>query len=376
MEAAQRQANEKAEMPELANKETASPPDMQERTSFSSESSTESNDNDEIENGPRENPIMESATKTSTGSPVHSIFSTKMKRYIIFMVACGGFFSPLSANIYFPAINVLGEELHATNEMILLTITSYMIFQGLAPTLMGDLADMAGRRPAYIIGFVIYLGANIGLALQDNYAALFILRCLQSTGSSGTIALGSGVVADISTASERGRYLGWATFGIMLAPAIGPILGGVLSQFLGWRAIFWFLTILAGVYMVPLIITFPETSRNVVGNGSIPARGWNMSLLGYLAFRKAEKEEASNGLGRTRSQEDWRLAQAELARKRKLRFPNPLSSLKIIREKDNAMVLFYNSLVYTAFYCITASLPTQFREIYGFNELEIGLCFL
>jgi MFS family permease len=66
-----------------------------------------------------------------------------------------------------------------------------MIFQGLAPTVFGDLADMAGRRPAYIIAFTIYLGANIGLALQNSYAALFILRCIQSTGSSGAIAWAS-----------------------------------------------------------------------------------------------------------------------------------------------------------------------------------------
>jgi MFS family permease len=67
---------------------------------------------------------------------------------------------------------------------------------------------MAGRRPAYILAFIIYLGANIGLALQDNYAGLFLLRCLQSTGSSGAIALGYGVVADVSTSSERGTYIG------------------------------------------------------------------------------------------------------------------------------------------------------------------------
>ena len=82
------------------------------------------------------------------------------------------------------------------------------MFQGLSPTIFGDLADMAGRRPAYIIAFIIYAGANVGLALQDSYAALFILRCLQSTGSSGAIALGYGVVADMSTSAERGSYMG------------------------------------------------------------------------------------------------------------------------------------------------------------------------
>jgi MFS family permease len=94
-----------------------------------------------------------------------------------------------------------------TTELINLTITSYMIFQALAPTFFGGLADTMGRRPVYILLFIIYLGANIGLALQRSFAALLILRMLQSTGSSGVIALANGVVADIAHAGERGLYM-------------------------------------------------------------------------------------------------------------------------------------------------------------------------
>lgn len=133
-------------------------------------------------------------------------------------VTWAAFISPTSANIYFPALNPLEVDLNVSPTLINLTLTSYMIFQGLAPTVFGDLADMAGRRPAYIIAFIVYLGANIGLALQNSYAALFILRCMQSTGSSGAIALGFGVVADISTSSERGSYMGIVGAGTMMGP--------------------------------------------------------------------------------------------------------------------------------------------------------------
>lgn len=103
---------------------------------------------------------------------------------------------------------------------------------------------------------------------------------MQSSGSSGTIALGTGVVADIATAAERGVYMGWAISGPMvpvthatyeaqilkhmqIAPAVGPVLGGVLAQFLGWRWIFWILVICASAFLVPFLISFPETGRNV-----------------------------------------------------------------------------------------------------------------
>jgi multidrug resistance protein len=306
--------------------------------------------------------------------PVYSAFSKRQKKYIVFMVTCAAFISPTSANIYFPALNPLAQELDVSNTLINLTLTSYMIFQGLSPTIFGDLADMAGRRPAYILAFIIYLGANIGLALQNSYAALFLLRCLQSAGSSGAIALGMGVVADVATSSERGSYMGIVGAGTMLGPALGPVIGGLLSQYLGWRAIFWFLVVIAAVWLIPFILTVPETGRNVVGNGSVPPQGWNMSLLDWQRFRKASKSDST--LTRTETSEGRRLAQAELAKKRKLRFPNPLKTVHIIMEKDVGVVLLYNALIYTAFYDVIASIPNLFLEIYGFNDLQIGLCYI
>lgn len=165
--------------------------------------------------------------------------------------------------------------------------------------------------------------------------------------------------------------MGYVTSGPMVAPAIAPIIGGLLSEFLGWRAIFWFLVIMAGIYMIPLILVFPETGRNVVGNGSIPPQGWNMSLLSYLKVRKAQKSQDPQ-LSRVVSRDE----QQALARKRKLRIPNPLATLKVIGQKDAGLLLFYNSLIYTAFYTVISSAPYVFEEIYGFNDLQIGLSFI
>lgn len=214
-----------------------------------------------------------------TVHPPYSIFTVNQKRGIVMMVGAAALLSPLSANIYFPAIPTLARQNHVSIEDINLTVTSYMIFQGLAPTILGDLADMAGRRPAYLLAFVIYLGANIGLALQHSYSALIALRYLQSSGSSGTVALANGVAADIAAPAERGMFMGMALAGPMVGPAIGPVLGGVLSKGLGGRSIFWFLTIAAGVCFAAFSILFPETGRNIVGNSSIPPQHWNMSLM-------------------------------------------------------------------------------------------------
>ncbi|TIA34283.1 MFS general substrate transporter [Aureobasidium pullulans] len=311
--------------------------------------------------------------EASIAEPPYTVFTSSQKRFIVLLTACAGFFSAVSANIYFPALNSLTKDFNVSSTQINLTLTTYMIFQGIAPTIMGDLADMAGRRPAYFVCFVIYIGACIGIALCQDYASLLILRCLQATGCAATIALGSGVVADIATSAERGTFMGYVTSGPMVAPALGPVLGGILAQFLGWRSIFWFLVILSACYLVPFLIAFPETGRNVVGNGSIKPQSWNRSLINYLHERKVAKAPA---LTRTVTRESIRLEEARLAKARKLRIPNPLKTLKIVFEKDTGLLLLYNSLVYTAFYDVTASMPYLFGMIYNYNDLQIGLCFI
>ena len=67
------------------------------------------------------------ATRVSTAGPVHSVFSRNQKRFIVFMAAWGGFFSAVSASIYFPALNSLAADLKVSNSLINLTITSYMV---------------------------------------------------------------------------------------------------------------------------------------------------------------------------------------------------------------------------------------------------------
>ena len=250
--------------------------------------------------------------------------------------------------------------------MILNVLTLFQIMQGLAPAFIGGLSDDSGRRPAYFLCFVIYIAANIGLALQYNYPALMVLRCVQSAGSSGTVALTNAVVADLVTSSERGLYIAWTSMVPQLAPSLGPIIGGLLSHFLGWQAIFWFLAIVAFVVFIPFILYFPETCRKIVGDGSIPPLKWNRSLLNGIYEKKAAREGKTIDYAK----------RDELARTRKLRFPNPFETVHIVFRKEAGFALAYNGLVCASFYATTALVPSQFATIYGFNALQISLCFI
>ncbi|KAJ5698836.1 hypothetical protein N7462_000841 [Penicillium macrosclerotiorum] len=293
----------------------------------------------------------------------YSAFTKTQKRLIVATAALAATFSPLSANIYFPALNSIAKDLNVSPSQINLTITTYMIFQGLAPTFTGSFADQAGRRPAYIFCFAIYISGNICLALQHWFSVLLLLRAVQSCGSSGTVALASAVTADIVTAAERGTYMGLASLSNILAPSLGPIAGGLLSQYLGWQAIFWFLAILSSVFFIPWLLFFPETCRNVVGDGSIPPGGWNRSLM--------------NCLGSSRSCPDVRRENFILQRSdRRFSVPSPWSSLKLIFQLPVGVVLLVNGLVFGSYYAITAGIPAHFATTYHLNDLQVGLCYI
>ncbi|KAJ5384134.1 hypothetical protein N7517_002045 [Penicillium concentricum] len=294
--------------------------------------------------------------------PVYSVLPTGEKAFVIMAGSFAALISPLSSSIYLPALPSLASDMKVSVSLINLTITTYLIFQGLAPSFIGSFSDIHGRRPAYIIAFVIYLGANIGLALQNNFAALIILRCLQSSGSSGTIVLGTAVVSDLSTRAERGKYIGYAGIGIALGPTLGPVIGGLLDHFLGWRSIFWFLVILSGVCFVVILFVFPETCRAVVGNGSVPPASWNRPLW-TLFVRKSRfhNEQATP---------DHSTIQ-ELKQR-----PNPFSALLIATQKEMGLVLLYGCFLYAGYMTVLSTLSTELEGRFGFNSIQIGLCYL
>ncbi|KAJ8119974.1 hypothetical protein ONZ43_g3198 [Nemania bipapillata] len=197
--------------------------------------------------------------RPAVAGPKYSIFTVNEKRALVFAAAAGAFFSPLSAQIYFPALDTLSRDLHVSVTEVNLTVTTYMIVQAIAPMFVGSLADSAGRRPAYILCFIIYIAAcgvykilsrlcylgllvyytlAIGCALAPNYGALLALRAVQSAGSSSTVSLCQAVVSDVVTSAERGSYVAFTSVPIILAPSVGPVIGGLISQYLGWRWIF------------------------------------------------------------------------------------------------------------------------------------------
>lgn len=285
----------------------------------------------------------------------YSVFTTTEKWCIVAMVSYAAWFSTLSSFIYYPAMHLLSKTLSVSVDKINLTVTSYMAVATVAPTLVGDAADILGRRPIYVITLSLYLGANIAIALSKSYSALLGLRVLQALAISGTFSIAYGVVTDVASPAERGSFVSAVSFAITIAPSIGPILGGGLAYAAGWTWIFWFLCIAAGLCLSIIAFLLPETSRNIVGNGSIkPLKLLRLPIPTLMRHWEESDDVASH---------KWRM-------------PNPLKSLTILARTDNAIVILACSFLYVIYTCINTSLSILFIDIYRLNQWQAGLIYL
>ncbi|KIJ66317.1 hypothetical protein HYDPIDRAFT_86715 [Hydnomerulius pinastri MD-312] len=299
--------------------------------------------------------VLELETSQEVPEKPYSIYTDSEKWFIVAMAALAALFSPLTANIYFPAIPTIATAFNKSIELINLTVTVYMVLQGVSPMFWGTFADRIGRRPVFLACLSVLSLACIGLALvpTSDYWLLMLLRCVQAAGSASTVALGAGVIGDIATRAERGGFFGLFSLGPQVGPAVGPVIGGALADTLGWRWIFWFLCIASAACSVFMLIFLPETLRQRVGDGSIIPPLLYRPLIPLV------------GVGR----------KDPAAKKPDLR---PLSNpLLLFTHLDVINLLVFNAILYSVFYAVNTTISTLFQTTYPFlTETDIGLCFL
>ncbi|KAF2149193.1 MFS multidrug transporter [Myriangium duriaei CBS 260.36] len=313
------------------------------------------------ESQPEQSPAQSTSTFAPT-SPPYTIFDSRQRAVIVTIVSFAATFSGFASNIYFPVLPNLAENFNVSIELINLTVTAYLIFQALAPSLWGPISDVKGRRVAYCCTFLVFLGACIGLALSRNYATLVVLRCLQSTGSASTIAIGAGVIGDITTRDNRGGYMGIFQAGLLTPVAIGPVIGGGLAGALGWRAIFWFLAIYCAAFLAFLIVALPETLRSIIGNGSLTTSSNPLVSFPLNLYQKTTR------VG-TKATEQY----TEPAAKKSIDFLGPF---RVLIMKDAAPLIIFVAVHYAVWQMSITAMSTLFNSRYGLSETQIGLTFI
>ncbi|RMJ09295.1 hypothetical protein CDV36_011076 [Fusarium kuroshium] len=278
--------------------------------------------------------VLTKPVTTLKSEPPYHILSKRKKWGLVVLASLAGCFSPLSSNIYFPAIDSISSSLGVSLSLVALTITVYMVVQGIAPSLFGAFSDTYGRRLTFTVSLVIYTVANLALAFTSSFPMLLVLRGVQAAGSAATISISAGVIADIANPRERGGFMGTNAGIRMTGQAIGPVIGGVLNK----------------------------TQRKVAGNGSIPLSGFHKPLIYVASPPKAWGENTEKPLPQRRGSVSLKKA---------------FSPLGYIFEKDIAILLAWGAVAYTAWSMVTSSTTTALLKGFPYlNEWQIGLCFL
>lgn len=323
-----------------------------------------------------ENQAKSAATDPSTP---YTTFTKAHKRLITVILTSTMLASPLTATIYLPLLPLLATHFHVSIQAINLTITLYIIFQAISPLLFATASDSFGRRPILLLTYAVYTAASLGLALnKKSYAALLVLRAVQILGASAVLAIAYGVIADVCPPAERGGMQGPTLGAANLAVCLGPVIGGLVVLGSGsYEWVFWALVIFGGSVFVFVGFGLPETARSIVGNGDVKATGWGKSWWSHLRGESKTKCNAKDtrSMSETLGEKD-RGAKTGPGKKAKFKMANPMAAIRILFWKDTALVLWMAGSPYAVWYAVQASIPPIYKDIYHFNELQIGLCYL
>lgn len=144
----------------------------------------------------------------------------------------------------------------------------------------------------------------------------------------------------------------------MMGQSIGPVFGGIISQYLGFRAIFWFLFGLGAATLILIILLLPETLRSIAGNGSTPLVSRIHRPIIY-SYREPAHEDID-----------------QPAPKKKVTFTSIVAPLRFLFEKDVFITLFFGSIVYTVWSMVTSSTTDLFQDRFHLNDILTGVIFL
>ncbi|KAF4306614.1 hypothetical protein GTA08_BOTSDO04859 [Botryosphaeria dothidea] len=305
---------------------------------------------------PSESSTNQAPSNEKPNVPAHpySEFSDGRRRLVLSIVAVAGFFGPLAAGVYLPALPILVEEFNTSESTINATVSVFMVILAVAPLFWASRADYAGRKPLYMVSLSIYIVANVLLAAAPaNLAALFILRVVQGFGGASVLSLGAGTVADIVAPKNRGAAMSLVLLGPQCGPVLGPILGGAIAGNASWRWIFGFLAIAASVLLLAVIIFLPETLRSIVGTGANYA---NSPLLIRPKWRQPNVVDHA-------------------------KFPKPpaptmLTLLKLLKSLPTVVMSLNGAILFSAYYAMTVTLPYYLENEYHFSPTEVGLACL
>ncbi|GAA2852874.1 multidrug effflux MFS transporter [Pediococcus damnosus] len=191
------------------------------------------------------------------------------KLWLTFFLGLISATGPLSLDMYLPALPTMQAAFHTSTSVIQLSITFCLIGLAVGQLIVGPLSDKFGRKVPLAIGFALFALTSVLIMLVHSITLFLVLRFIQGLAGSAGQVLSRAVACDLFSGKELIKF-----FSILMGvngifPIISPIIGGFLLNFMSWRGIFGFLTVIGvlvvfGIWLT-LDETLPQSSRSTQG---------------------------------------------------------------------------------------------------------------
>ncbi len=171
------------------------------------------------------------AMATSSGSPNRAA--------ALLVTTVGSFLTPFLGSSIAIALPSIGNELQMNAILLGWVSTAYLLAAAMFLVPLGRIADIYGRKKIFTVGVFIFAMASVLAAMSNSAAMLISAQVLGGIGAAMIFGTAVAIVTSVFPASERGRVLGINVAAVYIGLSLGPFLGGLLTQYFGWRSIFW-----------------------------------------------------------------------------------------------------------------------------------------
>ena len=175
------------------------------------------------------------------------------------LLACLGMIGPFSIDTYLPAFSGIAASMGATPVQMQQTLSSYLLGFALMNLFHGALSGSFGRRPVVLAGIALFTLASVGCALSNSIGTLVFFRALQGMSAGAGFVVSRAIIRDMFPPADAQRVMSQVTIYFGAAPAVAPMVGGLLFTYADWHSIFWLLAVLGALLLVATWRWLPET---------------------------------------------------------------------------------------------------------------------
>ncbi|WP_242392424.1 multidrug effflux MFS transporter [Anaeromyxobacter oryzisoli] len=166
---------------------------------------------------------------------------------------------PFSTDAYLPSFQEIGRAFGAPALLVQQTLTAYMIPFAVMTLWHGAISDALGRRRVTLGMLALFSLASVGCMLSWRIEALLFFRAVQGMTAGAGMVIGRALVRDLLEGAEAQRLMSRIALVFAIAPALGPVVGGWLHVWFGWRSVFAFLALFSAGLVVACWRGLPET---------------------------------------------------------------------------------------------------------------------